>query len=64
MGVAGDRGTVEVGKRADLLLLDASPLADITNTERIAAVVASGRWLPRRELDDRMADLARRYAAP
>jgi hypothetical protein len=63
LGVSGDRGTVEVGKRADLLLLDADPMADIANTRRIAGVVAGGRWLPRAELDRRMADLARRYAA-
>ena len=63
MGVAGDRGTVEVGKRADLLLLDADPLADIANTRRIAGVVASGRWLPRSELEARLAERARRAAA-
>jgi imidazolonepropionase-like amidohydrolase len=64
MGVADDRGTVEVGKRADLLVLDGDPLADITATRRIAGVIASGRWLPRSELDARLAALARRYASP
>jgi imidazolonepropionase-like amidohydrolase len=64
MGVAEDRGTVEVGKRADLLLLDADPLVDITNTQRIAGVVTNGRWLPRRELDAKLDELAKRYAAP
>jgi imidazolonepropionase-like amidohydrolase len=63
MGVAGDRGTVEVGKRADLLLLDADPLADIANTRRIAGVVVSGRWLPRREIDARLDELVQRYTA-
>jgi len=62
MGVGDDRGTVELGKRADLLILDADPLADITNTRRIAGVIASGRWLPRAELDARLAALAQRYA--
>jgi imidazolonepropionase-like amidohydrolase len=38
-------GTIEVGKLADLLLLDADPLADIRNTRRIAAVVADGHLL-------------------
>jgi hypothetical protein len=61
MGTAGDRGTLEIGKRADLLVLDADPLADISNTQRIAGVVANGRWLPRAELDARLAALARRY---
>lgn len=61
MGVAGDRGTVAVGKRADLLLLDADPLADVANTRRIAGVMASGRWLPRAELDAKLAALIDRY---
>jgi len=65
MGASEDRGTLEVGKRADMLLLDGDPLSDIANTRRIAGVVASGRWLSRGELDDRLAALAsRRNAAP
>ena len=62
MGVAGDRGTVTTGKRADLLLLDADPLADIAATRQIAGVIAGGRWLPHADLDARLAALARRYA--
>lgn len=38
MGVDGDRGTIEAGKRADLVLLDPNPLADIANSRRIAGV--------------------------
>lgn len=63
LGVADDRGTVQPGKRADLLLLDADPLADISNTRKIAAVIAGKRYLPRAELDRMLADLAARYAA-
>ena len=51
LGVAEDRGTVETGKRADLLLLDADPLANVANTRKIAAVVLGGRYLPHAELD-------------
>jgi imidazolonepropionase-like amidohydrolase len=36
-------GTIESGKLADLVLLDANPLKDIRNTRRISAVVANGR---------------------
>ncbi|NYF90855.1 amidohydrolase family protein [Tunturiibacter empetritectus] len=39
---ATDRGTIEVGKRADLLVLDADPLVDIGNTQRIFAVYHDG----------------------
>ena len=38
-----DRGTIAVGKRADLLVLDADPVADIRNTRRIFAVYHEGR---------------------
>jgi imidazolonepropionase-like amidohydrolase len=36
---------VEVGKRADLLLLDGDPLQDVANTSRYAGVMVRGRWL-------------------
>ncbi|WP_328992839.1 amidohydrolase family protein [Kribbella sp. NBC_01245] len=44
-GIHRVAGTIEVGKSADLLVLDADPLADIRNTERIHAVVAKGRLI-------------------
>jgi predicted amidohydrolase len=50
VGLGDVLGTVEVGKLADLVLLDADPLAAITNTTRIAAVVANGRLLAQPEL--------------
>ncbi len=37
-------GTIEVGRFADLVLLDANPLIDIANTRKIFGVVANGRW--------------------
>jgi imidazolonepropionase-like amidohydrolase len=44
-------GTVALGKLADLVLLGADPLADITNTTTIRAVVANGRYYDRAALD-------------
>jgi len=44
-------GTVEKGKTADLVVLDASPLESIENTRKISAVVVNGRLLDRKELD-------------
>jgi imidazolonepropionase-like amidohydrolase len=50
-GLERELGTVERGKRADLVLLEADPLADIRNTTRIRAVVQGGRVLDRAALD-------------
>ena len=44
-------GSVAAGRNANLVLLDASPLADIRNTRRIRAVVVRGRLYLRPELD-------------
>ena len=49
-----DSGTVEVGKPAELMLLDANPLADITNSRRVHGVVVQGRWHQSRELLQRV----------
>jgi hypothetical protein len=38
-------GTIAVGKRADLLLLDGNPLENVSNTRRITGVMLRGRWL-------------------
>jgi imidazolonepropionase-like amidohydrolase len=54
-----DFGTVEKGKIADLLLLDADPTQDIRATRRIAAVVAAGKLLPREALERMLADIER-----
>ncbi|MDB4870790.1 MAG: amidohydrolase [Gemmatimonadales bacterium] len=50
MGMSDSLGTVEAGKVADLVLLDANPLADVRNTRRVAGVVVDGRWQGRDEL--------------
>jgi imidazolonepropionase-like amidohydrolase len=52
-----DFGTVENGKVADLVLLDANPLDDIANTQKIAAVVVAGRYLSRADLDRILRDV-------
>ena len=51
LGVTDSLGTVAPGKVADLVLLDANPLADIANTKRIRAVIQGGRLLNRTALD-------------
>jgi imidazolonepropionase-like amidohydrolase len=56
-GIKPTSGSVASGKRADLVLLDANPLTDITNIRRIRAVVVAGRLLDRKDLDDLLAQV-------
>ena len=51
---ADDLGTVEAGKSADFLVLDANPLDDITNTRAISAVYLRGVAVDRNALGDRL----------
>jgi imidazolonepropionase-like amidohydrolase len=51
LGRGTQQGSIAVGKRANLVLLDANPLDDIHNTEKIRAVVLNGRLLDRADLD-------------
>jgi len=58
LGIAATAGSVAVGKRADLVLLDADPSKDIRNTRRIDAVLLDGRLLRRPALDALLAAAA------
>jgi imidazolonepropionase-like amidohydrolase len=49
-GIEDQNGSIATGKFADLVLLDANPLADIANTQKIAAVVFNGRYFSRADL--------------
>ena len=51
VGKSDELGTIEIGKLADLVLLDANPIEDIRNTRKIFAVVLDGKFLDRRDLD-------------
>jgi hypothetical protein len=52
-------GTVEQGKWADLVLLEADPLVNITNTKKIAAVVIGGKLIPKPQLEEMLAGAER-----
>jgi imidazolonepropionase-like amidohydrolase len=55
LGKDKELGTVAAGKLADLVVLDASPLSNIHNTQKISAVVSNGRWFDRKALDELLA---------
>jgi imidazolonepropionase-like amidohydrolase len=52
LGEEKNSGTVESGKLANLVLLEANPLTNIRNTQRINAVILKGQYLSKRRLHD------------
>jgi hypothetical protein len=63
-GTPDDFGTVAVGRRADLILLEANPLQDIANARRVAGVMVRGRWLPQQEIQQRLDAIAAEVRQP
>ena len=57
LGRLDPQGTIAVGKNADVLLLDANPLDDIRNTQKIRAVILRGKLLDRAALDQLLANV-------
>jgi imidazolonepropionase-like amidohydrolase len=51
MNGKGDFGTIEIGNRADLILVENNPLEDVANVKAIAGGMAAGRWYERQALN-------------
>jgi imidazolonepropionase-like amidohydrolase len=51
-------GTIAAGQRADLILVDANPLQNVSNMEKRSGVMVRGRWLAASEIDARLAKIA------
>jgi imidazolonepropionase-like amidohydrolase len=56
-------GTVDEGKNADLVLLDANPVADVANLDKVSGVFLKGKYFSKDALDKMKSDVASAYAA-
>jgi len=63
-GTQAESGTVEAGRHADLILLEANPLDDVANLQHRAGVMVRGRWLPEAEIRERLEALAASHKTP
>lgn len=57
LGKEDEFGTITVGKRADLLLLEGNPLDDLARLRRLKGVMVRGQWLPKDKLDQMLAEM-------
>jgi imidazolonepropionase-like amidohydrolase len=60
-GTLDKTGTIEQGKRADLVLLEANPLIDVANTQKRAGVMIDGKYYPQSELNKWLDEIAPRF---
>ncbi|MFN7115657.1 MAG: amidohydrolase family protein [Saprospiraceae bacterium] len=57
----GEFGVVKIGAAAELILLDANPLENISNIKSLQGVLIQGRWLPKKMIDEALAKIAKKY---
>jgi hypothetical protein len=61
MNAQAEFGRVEVGARADLILIEGNPLEDVANVNKLAGVMVRGKWYSQRQLLDELEKLAARF---
>ncbi len=59
--LSGNFGTIEVGQRADLLLLEANPLEDVANVSKRAGVMVNGEFITEEAIQKRLKEIAAYY---
>jgi imidazolonepropionase-like amidohydrolase len=62
LGHPGDFGTVAPGMRADLILVEGDPLADLARLQNPVGVMVEGRWVPRDAIERGLAAIEAKYA--
>ena len=60
LGLTDSFGAIEKGKTADLVLLNANPLENINNTQKVEAVIVNGRYLSRQDLQKMLTEVSNR----
>ena len=63
VGTPDEFGTVQTGRRADLILLEANPLEDISNVQQRAGVMVRGNWMPEDEIQDHLDEIAQQVGS-
>lgn len=51
MGIIDNFGTIELGNRADFILIENNPLEDVSHTKKRIGVMARGKWYSQQQLD-------------
>lgn len=54
-------GTIETGKRADLILVDSNPLDDVANIQKHSGVMVRGQWYSKEMIDSKLAEIEASY---
>ena len=62
LGASNEFGTISIGKRADLILVEGNPLESVANAKRRTGVVVRGRWFTASDLQKHLDALAASYA--
>ena len=62
LGTIDATGTIDVGKRADLILVNGNPLRDVTHVADPAGVMVNGQWLPDGQIRKRLQEIESSYA--
>ncbi|MCK5345659.1 MAG: amidohydrolase family protein, partial [Candidatus Heimdallarchaeota archaeon] len=61
LGIPEEFGTISVGARADLILLNGNPLEDLENLKKLAGVIVRGMWIDQQQINSNLEQLNQKY---